>query len=256
MIHTTAIIHPSAKLGENVTIGPFCIIGENVIIGDNCVFESHVVVKRDTTIGAYNQFFPFCNIGEDCQDKKYANEPTRLEIGDNNVFRESCTIHRGTIQDNSITKIGDNNLFMVNTHLAHDCMVGSNNILANNATVAGHVHLGDFVILGGMTAVHQFCHLGSHCFTGGGAVILRDVPPYVMVNGHKHIPQTINSEGLKRRGFSAATILQIKRAYKALYRQNLTVAEAIEEIKVLAQDTPELDIMVEFLSVPNRGIIR
>ena len=256
LIHSTAIIDASASIGKNVTIGPFCYIGENVVIGDDCIFESHIVVKRDTTIGRGNHFYQFCSIGEDCQDKKYAGEKTTLTIGDNNVFRESCSIHRGTTQDQRITKIGSNNLLMVNTHLAHDCMVGDNNIFANNATVAGHVHIGDFVILGGMTAVHQFCHLGSHSFTGGGSVILRDVPPFVMVNGLKHIPQTINSEGLKRRGFSAAAIMNIKRAYKALYRQNNTIAEALVAIKLLAQDCPELDIMVDFLSQPNRGIIR
>ena len=256
MIHSSAIIHPSAQIGQNVSIGAFCLVGENVIIGDDCILESHVVIKRDTSIGNNNHFFQFCSIGEDCQDKKYAGETTTLEIGDNNVFRESCTVHRGTTQDQRITKIGSNNLLMVNTHLAHDCMVGDNNIFANNATVAGHVHIGDFVILGGMTAVHQFCHLGSHCFTGGGAVILRDVPPYVMVNGLKHVPQTINAEGLKRRGFSSDSIMQIKRAYKALYRHNNTIAEAITAIQALAQTTPELDILVDFLSQPNRGIIR
>lgn len=256
MIHPTAIIEASAQIGSNVSIGPFCYVGENVVIGDDCTLTSHVVIKRDTTIGKNNTFYQFCSIGEDCQDKKYAAEATRLEIGDNNIFRESCTIHRGTIQDNSITKIGSNNLLMVNTHLAHDCMVGDNNIFANNATVAGHVHIGDFVILGGMTAVHQFCHIGSHAFTGGGAVILRDVPPYVMVNGLKHIPQTINAEGLKRRGFSSDAILNIKRAYKALYRQNNTVTEAVTAISALAENTPELNIMVDFLSRPNRGIIR
>ena len=256
IVHATAIVDESAIISEHVTIGPFCYVGENVTIGAETVLESHVVVKRDTVIGKKNHFFQFCSIGEDCQDKKYADEPTRLVIGDNNVFRESCTIHRGTVQDNSLTQIGDNNLLMVNTHLAHDCMVGDHNIFANNATVAGHVHIGDFVILGGMTAVHQFCHIGSHAFTGGAAVILRDVPPYVMVNGLKHIPQTINSEGLKRRGFDAGTIMQIKRAYKALYRQNLTVAEALVVIKELAAITPELEILVDFLSAPNRGIIR
>lgn len=256
MIHSTAIIEKSAQIGSNVSIGPFCYVGENVVIGDSCTLTSHVVIKRDTVIGNHNTFFQFCSIGEDCQDKKYAEEKTRLIIGDNNVFRESCTVHRGTVQDNGLTQIGSNNLMMVNTHLAHDCMVGDNNIFANNATVAGHVHIGDFVILGGMTAVHQFCHIGSHAFTGGGSVILRDVPPYVMINGLKHIPQSINAEGLKRRGFSSDAILNIKRAYKAIYRQNKTVAEALEAIREMAQTTPELDIMVEFLSQPNRGIIR
>jgi UDP-N-acetylglucosamine acyltransferase len=256
MQHPTSVVSSNAKIADNVEIGPFCWVGDNVEIGEGSVLKSHVVIKGHTKIGANNQFFQFSSIGEDCQDKKYAGEETFLEIGDNNVFREQCTIHRGTVQDNKLTKIGNRNLCMVGTHLAHDCVVGDDNILANNATVAGHVHIGDFVILGGMTAVHQFCHIGSHAFTGGGAIVLKDIPPYVMMSGLKNIPQGINSEGLKRRGFSPETISLIKNAYKILYRQGNTYNEAVSLIKVLGESEPALQILVDFLSAYNRGIIR
>ncbi len=256
MIHPTAIIDPSAELAESVSIGPFCVVGANVVIGENTVLESHVVVRRDTQIGKNSRFFQFCSIGEDCQDKKYANELTRLVIGDNNVFRESCTVHRGTVQDNSLTQIGSNNLLMAYTHIAHDCMIGDNNILANNATLAGHVHVGDHAILGGMTAVHQFCKIGSHSFSGGGSIVLRDIPPYVMVGGDKTAPHGINSEGLKRRGFSAEAILQIKRAYKVLYRSGLRAEEAVEQLNEMAKDTPEVQLLADFVANAPRGIIR
>ncbi|WP_371192611.1 acyl-ACP--UDP-N-acetylglucosamine O-acyltransferase [Glaciecola sp. SC05] len=256
MIHSSSVISQSASIGENVEIGPFCWVGDNVEIGDGSILKSHVVIKGHTKIGKRNTFFQFCSIGEDCQDKKYAGELTYLEIGDDNVFRESCTIHRGTTQDKSITKIGHRNLMMVNTHLAHDCQVGNDNIFANNATVAGHVHVGDFVILGGMTAVHQFCHIGSHAFTGGGAVLLRDLPPYVMFSGMKNIPQGINSEGLKRRGFSPDMITNIKRAYKVLYRNGNTFDEALSIINEMAANADEIKVMSEFLQQANRGIAR
>lgn len=256
MIHPSSVISERASIAEDVEIGPFCYIGDDVVIDSGCILKSHVVVKGHTKIGKNNQFFQFCSIGEDCQDKKYAGEETFLEIGDDNIFRESCSIHRGTVQDQCLTKIGDRNLCMVNTHLAHDCMVGNDNILANNATVAGHVHIGDFVILGGMTAVHQFCHIGSHAFTGGGAIVLRDIPPYVMMSGIKHIPQGINSEGLKRRGFSSSDISAIKNAYKILYRQGNTYEVATQLIQELSQNEPAVQIMAKFLSSANRGIIR
>lgn len=256
MKHPTSVVSSNAKIADNVEIGPFCWVGDNVEIGEGSVLKSHVVIKGHTKIGVNNQFFQFSSIGEDCQDKKYAGEETFLEIGDNNVFREQCTIHRGTVQDNKITKIGNRNLCMVGTHLAHDCIVGNDNILANNSTVAGHVHIGDFVILGGMTAVHQFCHIGSHAFTGGGAIVLKDIPPYVMMSGLKNIPQGINSEGLKRRGFSLETISLIKKAYKILYRHGNTYNEAVSLIKGLSENEPALKILVDFLSAYNRGIIR
>ncbi|GAA0856043.1 acyl-ACP--UDP-N-acetylglucosamine O-acyltransferase [Aliiglaciecola litoralis] len=256
MIHETAIVHPSAKLAPDVQIGAFSLIGEGVEMGSGCVVESHVVIKGPSKIGKNNRFFQFGSIGEECQDKKYAGELTRLEIGDNNVFRECVTIHRGTIQDQSLTKIGSNNLFMSYVHVAHDCMVGDNNILANNATIAGHVHVGDYVILGGMTAVHQFCHIGSHCFTGGGCVVLSDIPPYVMVNGIDNTPAGINSEGLKRRGFDKDVIMQIRRAYKVLYRNGNRAEEAVALLREMAQQTKEVGVMAEFVANSARGIIR
>lgn len=254
MIHETAIIESSAKLGNNVSVGPWTYIGHDVEIGDDCKIGSHVVLRGPTTLGTGNRVFQFSSIGEDCQDKKYAGEPTRLVIGDNNVFRECTTIHRGTVQDNSLTQIGHDNLFMAYVHIAHDCMIGSHNILANATTLAGHVHVGDHVILGGFTGVHQFCKIGSHAFTAVSSVVVQDIPPYVMAQGHNAVPRTINSEGLKRRGFDPAQIQNIKRAYKLLYRQGLTLQTALADMR--AMDAPELTTMIEFIEQSERGIIR
>ncbi|MCJ8320550.1 MAG: acyl-ACP--UDP-N-acetylglucosamine O-acyltransferase [Colwellia sp.] len=256
MIHPQAIVEPSAQIGENVTIGPWSYIGEGVIIGDNCEINSHVVIKGPTRIGKGNRFFQFASIGEECQDLKYDGEPTELVIGDNNTFRESCTIHRGTIQDNSLTQIGSNNLFMAYTHVAHDCIVGDNCIMANNASLAGHVHLGDNVIIGGMSGIHQFCHIGPHSFIAANALVLKDVPAFVMASGHPAKPFGLNSEGLKRRGFEKETIANIKRAYKQVYRKGLTVDEALESVKTLAEKTPEVNIFIEIVKNSTRGIIR
>lgn len=255
-IHATAIIESSAKLGNNVSVGPYSYIGHNVELGDDCIVESHVVIKGESTFGTGNHFYQFSSIGEDCQDKKYAGEPTRLVVGNNNVFRESVTVHRGTVQDQSLTQIGDNNLLMVGVHLAHDCMLGNDNILANNVTVAGHVHIANNVILGGMTAVHQFCKIGAHSFSGGGAIVLRDIPPFVMISGTKHIPQGINSEGLRRRGFDKDTIMQIKRAYKVIYRDGNTVNQALELLRDMAEGTPEIALLADFIQRSERGIVR
>lgn len=256
MIHPSSVIHPTATLAENVKVGPFCLIGPDVNIGADCVLESHVVIKGQTTIGKGNRFFQFGSIGEDCQDKKYAGEPTQLIIGDNNVFRESVTVHRGTAQDQGITRIGSHNLFMAYAHVAHDCVIGDYSILANNATLAGHVHVGDWVILGGMSAYHQFCHIGSHSFVAGGAIVLRDVPPYVMIGGDKTAPHGINSEGLKRRGFDKDVIMQLRRAYKVLYRNGHRADEAVELLRQMAQDTTEVHLLADFVASSARGIVR
>ncbi len=256
MIHSTAVISPNAKIGNNVSVGPFSIIGDDVVLGDDCRVESHVVIKGPSRIGRGNHFYQFTSIGEDCQDKKYAGERTELIVGDNNIFREGVTVHRGTVQDEGITRIGSNNLLMVNAHVAHDCVIGDNTILANNVAVAGHVEIGDYAILGGTTAVHQFCKIGAHAFTGGGAIILRDVPPYVMVSGTKHIPQGINSEGLKRRGFGKETIMAIKRAYKVIYRDNNTLEEAIKKLTEMSDECPEIGMLITFLAGAERGIVR
>ncbi|WP_111980121.1 acyl-ACP--UDP-N-acetylglucosamine O-acyltransferase [Algibacillus agarilyticus] len=257
MIHETAIIEAGAKIGNNVQIGPWTYIGNNVVIGDNCNISSHVVIKGPTRIGANNRIFQFGSIGEDCQDKKFIpGEPTELVIGDNNVFRESVTIHRGTTQDNSLTQIGSNNLFMAYVHVAHDCMVGDNNILANNATLAGHVHVGNWSILGGFTGVHQFCKIGSHSFCAVGSVVVKDVPPYVMVAGQNAEPHGINAEGLKRRGYSKEQVLAIRSAYKTLYRSGLTLAEATETLTQAAKLNDAVQPLVDFIAQSNRGIIR
>jgi UDP-N-acetylglucosamine acyltransferase len=256
MIHQQAIIEPNAIIGENVTIGPWTYVGENVVIGDNCEISSHVVIKGPTRMGSGNRIFQFASIGEDCQDLKYAGEPTELVIGDNNTFRESCTIHRGTIQDQGLTQIGSDNLFMAYTHVAHDCMVGNHCILANNASIAGHVHIGDYTILGGMTGVHQFCHIGAHSFVAANSLVLKDIPPYVMASGRGAAPFGLNAEGLKRRGFETKDILNIKRAYKILYRQGLKVENALVELEKMTTETPALITFIDFIKNSTRGIIR
>jgi UDP-N-acetylglucosamine acyltransferase len=189
LIHETAIISPKAKIGQNVSIGPWTFIGDDVEIGDDCKIHSHVVIKGPTVIGKNNEIFQFSSVGEDCQDKKYAGEPTRLEVGDSNIIRENVTIHRGTIQDESLTKIGSNNLFMAYVHIAHDCVIGDNTIFANNASVAGHVHVGDWAILAGMVGVHQFVHIGAHAFVGLDSIVVKDVPPYVLAAGNGAEPK-------------------------------------------------------------------
>jgi UDP-N-acetylglucosamine acyltransferase len=253
LIHESAIVSPSAKLGKNVSVGPWSYIGDDVVIGDGTIIHSHVVVKGPTVIGKNNVIFQFSSVGEDCQDKKYNGEPTRLEIGDNNIIRENVTIHRGTIQDQSLTKIGSNNLLMAYVHIAHDCMVGDNTIFANNASIAGHVHVGDWAILGGMVGVHQFCHIGAHSFCGLNSMVVKDVPPYVLASGQSAKPHGINSEGLKRRGFSPEDILAIKRAYKEVYRKGHATDEALANIP----DTSEaISVFKEFITNSPRGIIR
>lgn len=256
MIDPRAIIDPAAQIGANVSVGPWSMIGPDVIIGDGTVIGPHVIVKGPTTIGKNNRVFQFCSIGEDCQDKKYNGEPTRLEIGDNNTFRESCTVHRGTIQDNSLTKIGSNNLFMVNVHIAHDVIVGDNCILANDTNVAGHVLIGDYVILGGASQVHQFCKIGAHAMCGTGSIVLQDVPAYVMANGNSAAPHGINSEGLKRRGFDKDVIRALRNAYKTVYRQSLTLEEALAVLEPQAQQMPAVQVLVDSLKSASRGIIR
>ncbi|WP_233520498.1 acyl-ACP--UDP-N-acetylglucosamine O-acyltransferase [Flocculibacter collagenilyticus] len=255
-IHSSAIVEQGAKIGRNVVIGPWCYVGNEVEIGDDTVLESHVVVKGPTKIGKNNRIFQFSSIGEECQDKKYKGERTELIIGDNNIFRECVTIHRGTVQDSSITTIGSDNLFMAYVHIAHDCIVGDHNIFANNATIAGHVEVGDWAILGGFTGVHQFCKVGSHSFCGVGSVVVKDVPPYVMAAGQNATPFGLNSEGLKRRGFSKTAITEIKRAYRTVYRKGLTIDEAKQELQESAQAYPEVKAFIDFIADSPRGIIR
>lgn len=256
MIHPTAIVDPSATLADNVEVGPYTIIGPDVEIGEGTVIGPHVIVRGPTKMGKNNRVFQFSSIGEECQDKKYQGEPTQLIIGDNNVFREACTIHRGTVQDEGVTRIGSNNLFMVNAHIAHDCVVGSNCIIANDSNVAGHVKIGDWVILGGNSQIHQFSVIGDHAMCGGCSVVLKDVPAYVMTQGYPATPHGVNTEGLRRRGFSPESISRVRNAYKTLYRKGLTFAEAIAELEQEAAQFDEIRVLVDSLKVSTRGIIR
>ena len=256
MIHPTALIDPSAKLADNVTVGPWTVIGPDVEIGEGTEISSHVVVKGPTKIGKNNRIFQFCTIGEDCQDKKFKGEPTRLEIGDDNIFREACTVHRGTTQDNSLTKIGSHNLFMVNVHIAHDVMLADNCIFANDTNIAGHVHIGDYVILGGASQVHQFVKIGAHSMCGTGSIVLKDVPAYIMANGNSAQPHGINIEGLKRRGFEKADIRVLRNAYKSIYRKGLTLDEALMELKAMTSESSAVQLLIDSLEQSTRGIIR
>jgi UDP-N-acetylglucosamine acyltransferase len=256
VIHPTAIVDSQAELAQDVEIGAYSIIGPHVKIDHGTHIGTHVVIDGHTTIGKHNQIFQFSSLGAAPQDKKYKDEPTQLEIGDNNTIREFCTFNRGTAQDKGVTKIGDNNWIMAYVHIAHDCHVRNNTILANNASLAGHVDLYDHAILGGFTLIHQFCKVGEHVITAVGSVIFKDIPPYVTAAGYDAKPHGINAEGLKRRGFSAENIANIKRAYKTLYRQSLTLEEAKAALSEQALSAPELNILLAFLSQSTRGIIR
>lgn len=260
IIHPTASVASGAELDATVEISAFAVIGPNVKIGARTRIGPHVVIEGHTTIGCDNHFFQFSSIGAAPQDKKYAGEPTLLEIGDRNTVREFCTFNTGTVQDAGATRIGSDNWIMAYVHIAHDCQLGSNLILANNATLGGHVHLADWVFLGGMTTVHQFCRVGAHAMTAFTAAVTQDVPPFVTAAGNRAAPAGINSEGLKRRGFSTEQIAAIRRAYKIIYRSNLSLEEAkvalAGEEAADAHAAPHLRLMREFLDSNTRGIIR
>ena len=256
MIHPSALIDDLAGIAEGVSVGPFCVIGPDVEIGAGTIIGPHVVIRGPTRIGRENRIFQFASIGEDPQDKKYQGEITRLEIGDRNVIREYSTVHRGTIQDKSVTRLGDDNLLMAYTHVAHDCVIGNGVIMANGASLAGHVTVDDCAILGGFSLVHQFCRIGRYSFSGMGSVISRDIPPYVMVGGSPTRPRGINSVGMERRGFDAESILQIKRAFKLIYKSRLKLEEAIESLAAMAEQSSEVIPLLEFLKQSGRSIIR
>ncbi len=255
-IHPSAIIDPKAELDSSVEVAAYSIIGAGVRVGENTKIGSHVVLKGPTIIGKNNQIYQFSSLGESPQDKKYAGEPTTLEIGDNNTIREFCTFNRGTIQDKGVTKIGNDNWIMAYVHIAHDCTIGNHTIMANNSSLAGHVDIHDYAILGGFTLIHQFCKVGAHVITAVNSVVFKDIPPYVTASGYDANPHGINSEGLKRRGFSPETIMQIKRAYKVLYRNSLTLEEAKLELAEMQKSCQEINLLSEFLTNSNRGIIR
>ena len=259
MIDPRAIVHPHARIGEGVTIGPWSIIGPHVEIGESTWIGPHVVIQGPTRIGRDNRIFQFSSIGDDPQDKKYGGEreETFLEIGDRNTIREYCTLNRGTVQGGAVTRIGNDNWIMAYVHIAHDCLVGDYTVFANNASLAGHVRVEDHAILGGFTLVHQFCRIGAYSLAAIATVIVKDVPPFVMVSQQPARAYGLNREGLKRHGFSQETINLLRRAYRILYRQNLTVAEAIEQMKELAPDSTEVARLIDFVSNKStRGIVR
>jgi UDP-N-acetylglucosamine acyltransferase len=256
MIDPRAVVDAKAELANDVTVGPFTVIGPDVVIDSGTWIGPHAVINGPTRIGRDNKIYQFASIGEAPQDKKYRGEPTRLEIGDRNVFRENCTIHRGTTQDRQITRIGNDNLFMAYVHVAHDCVLGDNIIMANGTSLAGHVTVDDHAILGGFTLVHQFCRLGAHSFSSFGSGINQDLPPYVTVAGHRAEPRGTNSEGLRRHGFSANAINGIRRAFKLIYRSGLRLEDAVKEVRELAESVPEVGIMADFIAASERGILR
>lgn len=259
-IHPTAIIDKDATIGEGCEIGAYSVIGPKVVLGKDCFISNHVSITGNTTIGDGSKIYPFASIGEAPQDKKYNGEDTKLIIGKNNTIRECCTINTGTLQGNNQTVLGDNNWIMAYVHIAHDCIVGDNVILANNVTLAGHVTIKDWSIIGGLSAVHQFCIIGEHTMVGGMTAVSQDVPPYIMASanssGSRAEPKGINSEGLRRRGFTSQQIDNIKHAYKILYRNGLSYAEAKSTIEEMSNENSELKLFIEFFQQSQRGIIR
>jgi UDP-N-acetylglucosamine acyltransferase len=255
-IHPTAIIDSSARLADDVEVGPYTVIGPGVEIGSGSRIHSHVVLKGPTRIGKNNEIFQFSSVGEDTPDLKYEGEETWLEIGDHNIIREGVTIHRGTQQDRGATTIGDHNLLMAYAHVAHDCVLGDHVILVNNVALAGHVVIEDWAILGGFTLVHQFCRIGAHCFTGMGTAIGKDLPPFVTAFGSPAVARAINVEGLRRRDFSKEDIQAITRTFKLIYRRGLTVDEACQEAEPIAESSPYVRQMIEALKNSTRGIVR
>jgi len=255
-IHPTALVAPDAALDPSVEVGAYAVIGPGVQIGANTRIGPHAVVQGPTRIGVDNQIFQFASVGSAPQDKKYRGEATRLEIGDRNVIRECVTLNRGTTKEAGVTTIGNDNLFMAYSHVAHDCHVGNQCVLANNATLGGHVHLGDWVIMGGLSGVHQFCKVGAHAFIANNAAVTRDVPPYVMAVGQPAAAHSINSEGLKRRGFTPEQIRNLRNAFRVLYRSGLKLDDATAQLAALALEQPEVRLIVEFLPQSTRSIVR
>jgi UDP-N-acetylglucosamine acyltransferase len=256
LIDPRAIVSPDARIADDVAIGPFAVIGPGVQIGAGTWIGPHAVVNGPTTLGRDNKVFQFASIGDAPQDRKYAGEPTQLIVGDRNVFREFCSINRGTAGGRARTTIANDCLFMAYSHVAHDCIVGSHCIMSNCTALAGHVELGDWVILSGYAGIHQFCKVGAHAFLANNAAVTRDVPPFVLVAGSPAEPKGINSEGLKRRGYEAAQIANIKSAYRLFYRSKLKLAEAAEQLRALVPTQPEIAPFVDFLAASERSIIR
>lgn len=257
MIHPTCIVHPDARIDDGADLGPFCIIGPQVEIAAGTVLRSHVVVGGPARIGPNNRIFQFCSIGDDPQDKKYhGDSDSRLEIGTGNVIREFCSINRGTAAGGGLTRIGNDNWIMAYVHVAHDCRVGDATVLANNATLAGHVTVEDHAILGGFTGVHQFCRIGAYSFAAISSVIVKDIPPYVLVSGNTARPNGLNREGLRRHGFTTEDVEALRRAYRILYREGLLLQEAVQRLQDMAGQSPHVARLVQFISNSGRGIVR
>jgi UDP-N-acetylglucosamine acyltransferase len=255
-IHPTAIVDSSAQVAPDVAIGPYSVVGPDVVVGAGCVIAPHVVIGARTRLGKRNRIFQFASIGEIAQDRKYGGEPTTTTIGDDNTFREFATVHAGTAQDRGDTSIGNGNLFLAYTHVAHDCVVDNYTTFSNNAQIAGHVHVGDWAVLGAFAGVHQFCRVGAHAMLAAFAVVLQDVPPFVTVQGYPAKPHGTNNEGLRRRGFMPEDILAVRRAYKTLYREGLSLDEAREKLAAAASSLPALAPLAAFLAASGRGIVR
>ena len=256
MIDPRAVISPQAELAADVQIGPFSIIGPQVVIGAGTWIGPHVVINGPTRIGAANKIFQFASLGDAPQDKKYQGEPTRLEIGDRNVIRECVTVNRGTVQGTGVTRLGSDNLLMAYAHVAHDCQIGNEVVLSNVVTLGGHVEIDDFAILGGLSAVHQFTRVGAYCFIANNAAVTRDVPPYIMAVGQPAAPHSINVVGMKRRGFSDAQVLNVRRAYRVLYRSKLKLSAAVAQLEAAALTQPEIRTFVDFIKRSSRSIVR
>ena len=255
-IDARAVVAAEARIAADVEVGPYAVIGAEVTIGPGCRIGPHVVIEGPTTIGAGNRFFQFASIGADPQDMKYGGERTQLVIGDRNTFREFVTVNRGTVTGGGATRIGNDNLLLAYTHVAHDCVLGSHIVMSNAAMLAGHVELGDWVIMGGFAGAHQFCRVGAHAFIGNNTSVLQDIPPYVLATGHPAEPRSVNIEGLKRRGFSEEQQRAIRNAYRVLYRSELKLEEALAQLRTLAQHQDCLAPLVDFIAKPGRGLAR
>ena len=257
MIHPTAIISPKAELGKNVRVGPYCVIGANVTLGDDCVLHSHVVLEANSTIGKNNEFFPFAMLGGKSQDLKYIGEPTALEVGDHNTFRENCTIHRGTHEELP-TRIGSHNLFLCYSHVAHDCQLGDHIILSNNGSLAGHVTVEDYAIVSGLAAAHQFCRIGKHSIVGGLSKVVQDIPPFMIVDGNPAVTRGLNLVGLQRRGFTETDIRDLKSAYKRTFlKKDISIANGLSSLKATtAAANPHVEHLIHFIENSQRGVTR
>lgn len=254
-IHPTAIVHPGARLGTGVRVGPYCVIADGVEVGDGCRLQHHVTLEGPSAIGAENVFFAYASIGQQTQDLKYRGEPTFLRIGEGNTFREFTTVHRGTAPE-SCTRVGSGGNFLAYSHVAHDCLVGDGVIFSNNGTIAGHVEVHDFAVIGGLTAVHQYCRIGRHAITGGCSKIVQDVPPFMIADGNPARVRGVNQVGLERHGFPEESVRRLREAYRLLYRSKMNVKQAVEEIRKTLWGTPEIEQLVAFIASSGRGIIR